>query len=107
VVVRGGPYDRWDLAVSGGVVGGARLVAAVEEHGSGRQLVRVRWWPRCSWLWAAAGVALVPLSVGAGMSGAWVASGLLSASAVLLIGAGIHQAGTASGAVSTVLGGLP
>jgi O-antigen biosynthesis protein len=46
-VLRGGGYDRWDLEVRGGLLGAARLLMAVEEHGGGAQLVRVRWWPRC------------------------------------------------------------
>jgi GT2 family glycosyltransferase len=48
LVARGGPYDRWDLQVRGGLFGVVRVLMAVEEHGAGRQLVRVRWWPRCS-----------------------------------------------------------
>jgi hypothetical protein len=44
-VVRGGPYDRWDLEVSGGSFGAVRLLVAVEEHGRGRQLLRCRLWP--------------------------------------------------------------
>jgi O-antigen biosynthesis protein len=45
-VVRGGPYDRWDLELMGGIAGAARLLVVVEEHGRGRQLVRCRVWPR-------------------------------------------------------------
>jgi O-antigen biosynthesis protein len=48
LVVRGGPYDRWDLQVCGGMLGATRVLMAVEEHGGGRQLVRVRSWPRYS-----------------------------------------------------------
>jgi GT2 family glycosyltransferase len=44
-IVRGGPYDRWDLEISGGAAGGARMLVAVEEHGRGRQLLRCRIWP--------------------------------------------------------------
>jgi GT2 family glycosyltransferase len=44
-VVRGGPYARWDLELCGGLVGAARVLVAVEEHGRGRQLVRSRVWP--------------------------------------------------------------
>ncbi len=47
-VVRGGPYDRWDLQVHGGMFGAVRVLMAIEEHGAGRQLVRVRSWPRYS-----------------------------------------------------------
>ncbi len=45
VVRSGGDWDSWDLQVRGGMLGAARLRMAIEEHGSGRQLVRVRSWP--------------------------------------------------------------
>lgn len=48
VALSGGDWDRWDLEARGGALGSARIRMAVEEHGSGRQLVRVRWWPRVS-----------------------------------------------------------
>jgi O-antigen biosynthesis protein len=47
-IVRGGPYARFDLEVSAGAFGSARLLVAIEEHGRGRQLVRCRIWPRIS-----------------------------------------------------------
>jgi hypothetical protein len=50
VVLRGGHYDRWDLQVRGGTLGSARLFTVVEEHGGGKQLLRVRVWPRFSLL---------------------------------------------------------
>jgi GT2 family glycosyltransferase len=50
VVLRGGHYDRWDLEVRGGMLGCARLFTVMEEHGAGKQLLRVRSWPRFSWL---------------------------------------------------------
>src|SRR5262249_8465361 len=48
VVKRGSEWERWDLEVRGGLLGGARLLTAVEDHGQGRQLMRVRLWPRYS-----------------------------------------------------------
>jgi O-antigen biosynthesis protein len=48
VVLSGGDYDRWDLEVRGGLLGSSRARVAVEDHGAGRQLVRLRWWPRFS-----------------------------------------------------------
>ncbi len=39
---RGGTFDRWDLEVASGSFGRTRLRLAVEEHGSGRQLLRYR-----------------------------------------------------------------
>jgi O-antigen biosynthesis protein len=45
-VKKGGDFDRWDLSVSGGLFGSIRAIAMVEEHGSGKQLFRVRAWPK-------------------------------------------------------------
>ena len=45
VVSRGGAYEAWDLEVRGGLFGSARLLMAVEEVGSGTQLVRRQAWP--------------------------------------------------------------
>jgi hypothetical protein len=103
-VLRGSEYDRWDLEVLGGALGSVRLATAVEEHGSGRQLVRLRLWPRCSWAWILAGVALLAISVGAGLSNAWITSALLFVATALLAVTVVRQCGAASGALSEVLG---
>lgn len=42
----GGPFDRWDLDLRAGVLGGVKIRTAVEEHGGGKQLLRARVWPR-------------------------------------------------------------
>jgi GT2 family glycosyltransferase len=47
-VRRGGDFDRWDLELRGGPFAAARMRMAVEEHAGGRQLVRLRAWPRVS-----------------------------------------------------------
>jgi GT2 family glycosyltransferase len=44
--VRGGDFDAWDLDVFGGTAGAVRVLTAIEEHGSGSQLVRYRIIPR-------------------------------------------------------------
>jgi hypothetical protein len=44
----GGEYDRWDFEVRGGLLGGARTLMAIEEHGAGQQLARFRAWPHLS-----------------------------------------------------------
>ena len=48
IVHRGGDYDRWDLHVKTGMLGGTRLRMVIEEHGGGKQLIRCRVWPKCS-----------------------------------------------------------
>ena len=56
----GGPFDRWDLDLRTGPLGGVKVRVAVEEHGAGRQLLRARISPLAS-----AGSALVGLLLSA------------------------------------------
>jgi O-antigen biosynthesis protein len=63
LVRSGGPFDRWDLDLRAGALGGVRVRTVVEEHGHGRQLLRVRIWPRATL--AGRGAALVLLVLGA------------------------------------------
>jgi O-antigen biosynthesis protein len=44
-VRRGGDFDRWDLEVRCGTLGRARVRMVIEEHGQGKQLIRLRAWP--------------------------------------------------------------
>jgi O-antigen biosynthesis protein len=62
----GGPFDRWDLDLRTGPLGGVKIRAAVEEHGEGRQLLRARIWPRAS-----AGSLLVALTLALVATFAW------------------------------------
>jgi GT2 family glycosyltransferase len=48
VVLTGGDYDRWDLEVRCGMLGSTRLLMTIEEHGEGKQMMRIRTWPVCS-----------------------------------------------------------
>jgi GT2 family glycosyltransferase len=77
VVMDGGDFDRWDLEVRGGMLGGARMLLAVEEHGAGEQLVRLRVWPTCSLVGPVLTVMFGALSIGAAFDQAWVASMIL------------------------------
>jgi len=62
-VLRGGDYDTWDLQVHAGSLATARVRLAVEEHGHGRQMVRVRVWPRLGAGGALVAIALLALSM--------------------------------------------
>ncbi|MBD1847740.1 glycosyltransferase [Cyanobacteria bacterium FACHB-63] len=46
ISLHGGDFDPWDLEIRGGLTGSARLLIAVEEHGGGKQLIRLRCWSR-------------------------------------------------------------
>jgi len=103
LVRRGGDFDRWDLQALCGLLGGARLVSTVEEHGAGRQMVRVRVWPRLSWL----GRVLIPLfallSLAAGLDHALVACTALALVSLLLLIRSLLDCGTAIHSVRCVV----
>jgi hypothetical protein len=65
----GGPFDRWDLDLRAGLLGGVRIRSAVEEHGSGRQLMRARIVPHASSLSAVVALGLAVLAVSALLGG--------------------------------------
>ncbi|MBS1843456.1 MAG: glycosyltransferase [Actinobacteria bacterium] len=87
LVRSGGPFDRWDLDLRAGALGGVRLRTVVEEHGHGKQLLRMRVWPRATF---AASAAAAVLAVFAGLAvyqqqfGPAIAIGLLIVLAVAL-----------------------
>jgi hypothetical protein len=82
VVRRGGDYDRWDLSVRGGLFGTVRARATVEEHGGGKQLVRICSWPRVGPRAFALLLLFSFLAALAAVDGAWIVA------AVLLLTAG-------------------
>jgi O-antigen biosynthesis protein len=95
-VYRGGDYDRWDLEVRGGILGAARTLMAIEEHGAGRQLVRFRTWPRYSPGGFALTLSLAALSVGAALDQAWLAYMLFGIATVLLALRTLQDCGAAA-----------
>jgi GT2 family glycosyltransferase len=103
-VRRGGEFERWDLEVRGGPLGIVRLLMAVEEHGGGRQLVRLRWWPRPALMMAVLLPVLAGLAVLAGRAGAMLAGGALAAAAIWTAWCAFADCGTASGAVIRAIG---
>jgi hypothetical protein len=92
---RGGVHDRWDLAVRGGLLGGALMRTLVEEHGRGRQLARARLWPRWSRALLVVLVVLALVAAEAASDGSWLAAGLLFVLSVLLAGRAAQESGAA------------
>ena len=97
VPIQGGDFDRWDIACRGGMLGDARLLHTVEEHGAGRQLVRYRMSPRPSPLAAIVTVALSALAVGAVEAGAWAAAIGLVVFAAVVAGRAAWECGASLG----------
>jgi glycosyltransferase involved in cell wall biosynthesis len=89
IVLCGGHFARWDLHVRGGLFGAARGLVAVEEHGGGKQVVRVsvRPWtsaPVATGVITLSALSLIAFADGAGLAGSLLAilSGGVGAAAV-------------------------
>jgi O-antigen biosynthesis protein len=104
VVASGGDWDRWDLAVRGGVLGGARLRLGIEEHGAGRQHIRVRTWPRPGRAALALVAVLAALAVLAGAGDAKAASILLASFAVVVAARLLYECSVACATARATLG---
>ena len=88
VATKGGDFCRWDLSVSGGLFGSIRAIAMIEEHGGGKQLFRVRAWPKVPGLALWFLLAISVIATLAGFDQAWLAAalpGLMALGVVILI----------------------
>jgi O-antigen biosynthesis protein len=84
VASRGSDFDRWDIAVRGGILGGARVRMAVEEHGAGKQLLRYESWSHYSKL-ALFGLGVTAsLSTASASAQAWSVSAIFGAITLLI-----------------------
>ena len=79
-----GPFEEWDLEVRGGLLGRARILAATEEHGGGKQLVRFRLTPHVR------GLLLPVLAIVAGLLAVPTGGASWLPSAFFLIGGGLY-----------------
>jgi GT2 family glycosyltransferase len=105
-VARGSAWDRWDLEVSGGLLGSARLRMAVEEHGEGRQLLRFRAWPRCSAMTGGSLALLALLAIVAAAEQAWIPASVFAAGWLALVASSLYESGRALGAILQTLASL-
>jgi O-antigen biosynthesis protein len=103
VVFSGGDYERWDLFVRGGMLGSMRLRVAVEEHGAGRQLVRIRSWPRFSRIGAAVALTFAALAGAAALDGAWTAAAIMAGVVLLIVVSTLQDCATAAGVLQLAL----
>jgi hypothetical protein len=102
-VWRGGVFDRWDLELRGGLFGSARLRMAAEDHAGGRQLVRLRAWPRCGAVAAIVAATLAIVAVAALESGAALVGGVLGSTAAALMVAIVADCAWAMGGMKRAL----
>jgi len=99
LVARGGAYDRWDLQARRGLLGSVLLRLAIEEHGAGRQLVRVQLTPRYSRTAVSLFLVLLSLSLLALADGPQTGALVLLVAALALGARAVRSAGLAMGSV--------
>jgi GT2 family glycosyltransferase len=103
VVMRGGDFDHWDLELRGGLLGCARVLMAVEEHGGGNQLVRFRAWPKCSTAGLLIALFFVAVATGAAIDKAWSACITLDLLALFFMVQMFRECSSAMAVVNQVL----
>ena len=96
---RGGDYDRWDFEVHGGFCGWARMLMAVEDHGSGTQYVRMKTWP--TWRVPACLPILVLIGIAAAAvwQQAWTVAALFGVAGYLLLTRALNESASAQAAI--------
>jgi hypothetical protein len=102
VVLRTGPFDRWDLTVRGGLFASARILSVIEEHGAGTQVIRFSIRPQ--WTAALSVFVLVLLALTViELSGGTRELGLgFLLVLVLVLSRGYWEAATATGTAQSV-----
>ena len=85
IVARGGHTDAWDLAVRGGVFGTLLARFALEEHGAGKQLVRLHTRLRAPLLVRGTVALCAAMALGAAFGGAVLATASLALASALLL----------------------
>jgi hypothetical protein len=93
---RGTEFDTWDLEANVGPLAGVRLGIAVEEHGEGRQLIRLRTSPRLAPLGVAAVAVLAGVCAAAVVESEWIAVTLVASGCAWLCARMTAQAGMAT-----------
>jgi glycosyltransferase involved in cell wall biosynthesis len=98
-VSRGNAYEAWDLEIIGGLLGSARVLIVAENHGSGRQYVRLTASPRYSKLVLYVTVAGGIIAIAAMLSHQPLVGSLLTVGSGLLFGGAVLEAGRSLAAI--------
>jgi len=99
----GGAYDRWDFEARHGVLGSARLLMTIEEHGGGTQLARFRLWPRAAWVIIVLSALFALLAAAAATQHAWVTALVLADAAAVLTLRTLYDLAGALGALQNAV----
>lgn len=83
---RGGDFDRWDIQLRNGIISVNRALLTIEEHGAGKQFVRLKSWNLPSRSNIYLSCFLLLLSLLAMANEAWLVSGILAILVMTSIG---------------------
>lgn len=100
MVLRGGDFDRWDLEIRCGTLGRARARMLIEEHGQGKQLIRLRCWPHLSVLAIAAIGLPGALTFACALGGAVRIAAVLGGICLLVVVRVLFECGAAAGGLA-------
>jgi hypothetical protein len=104
VMRRGGDCERWDFEVVGGMFGSVRMLTAIEDHGAGTQLVRMRSWPRCRNAATALAALFTILLLAAASDRAWIVVAVFGTTLTWLLLQIFLQAGQSTAALLRATG---
>jgi GT2 family glycosyltransferase len=99
----GGDFDDWDLELRGGLLGSARVLMAIEEHGAGKQMVRFRGASIFSRTTAIMISIVALLAACAIADGAWSAVIVLGAGVIAALALALQEYATLAGALSEAI----
>ena len=105
-VAAGSESDRWDLEVRCGLLASVRSLVAIEEHGEGKQMIRLRVWPKfytATLLLASLLTAFAALAV---LDGAWTVATILGVLLGLFVTRALFEASIAMRSVQAVVNEL-
>ena len=102
-VIVGGSFAAWDLEVRGGILGGKRIGMAIEDLGSNRQLVRVRWFPVFPLQVILFVILFAALALGAAIDHSFIASALLATITLGVASRAGWEAGTVTAMIEDIL----
>ncbi len=99
----GGSFDAWDLEARGGILGGIRIVTAIEDIAPGGQMTRIRlrpWWPLHGLI--VFSIATL-LALSAALAQAWLVAAFAGFAALGLFARAFYEAGTVYTLVALIL----
>jgi hypothetical protein len=102
----GGDFDRWDVEVSGGAFGHARLLLAAEDHKAGTQYLRFQLIPGGSRSVLVLAGVLAAVGLAAATSGAAIPAAICLAAAAAVGGRAFYERAAAMGALKAAVNSL-